>query len=65
MKLPKSYFENLTASKYREYMKYLPNLKEESTRTFVTLALTFASLSFFGLFAINPTLATIINLKNR
>lgn len=63
MKLPKSYFENLTASRYREYLKLLPDMQRENTRSFFTLILTFAALSFFGIFAINPTLTTIANLK--
>ena|SRR6185437_3734135 len=63
MNLPKNYFENLSATKYREYLKLLPNMQQETTRNFVTLALTFAALSFFGIFAINPTLSTIFDLR--
>ena len=65
MKLPKNYFENLSASKYREYLKFLPASKSENTHAFVALALTFASLSFFGIFAINPVLSTIVDLKKQ
>ena len=65
MKLPKNYFEDLSASRYREYLKLLPNMQQESTRSFVTLALTFGALSFFGIFAINPTLSTIANLQKQ
>ncbi|SRR6266568_3480969 len=65
MKLPKSYFENLSATKYREYLKLLPNIQQETTRSFITLILTFAALSFFGIFAINPTLTTIADLKKQ
>ncbi len=63
MKLPKSYFENLSATKYREYLKLLPNMEKENTRAFVTIGLTFAALIFFGIFAINPTLTTIAELQ--
>jgi Tfp pilus assembly protein PilO len=63
MKLPKSYFENLSATKYREYLKLLPSMEKENTTMFVTLALTFAALTFFGIFAINPTLTTIFELQ--
>jgi Tfp pilus assembly protein PilO len=63
MKLPKSYFENLSAAKYREYLKLLPSMQKENTRLFITLALTFAALTFFGIFAINPTLTTIFELQ--
>lgn len=63
MKLPKTYFENLSASRYREYLKLLPIIEHENTRLFIMLALTFGALSFFGVFAINPTLSTIFELQ--
>src|SRR5580700_7871794 len=65
MKLPKSYFENLTAAKYREYLKLLPNLRQEQAQSLLMLILTFAALSFFGIFAINPTLSTIFDLQKQ
>src|SRR4051794_1976618 len=63
MKLPKNYFENLTAAKYREYLKLLPSIHDERTQLITMLIFTFVALSFFGLFAINPTLSTIVELK--
>jgi len=65
MKLPKNYFENLTAKRYREYLKLLPDLQKENTRIITTLILTFSAMSFFGIFAINPTLSTIVTLKKQ
>jgi Tfp pilus assembly protein PilO len=65
MQLPKSYFQNLSAARYKDYLKLLPNMQEESSRLFITLALTFGALSFFGIFAINPTLTTIADLKKQ
>ena len=65
MNIPKNYFENLSVGRYREYLKLLPIIKHENTRIITTLILTFASLSFFGIFAINPTLSTIITLKKQ
>lgn len=65
MKLPKNYFENLSAAKYREYLKLLPHGQQEGVKNFVTLLLTFAALIFFSIFAINPTLSTIIDLKKQ
>ncbi len=65
MKLPKNYFESLSTNKYREYLKLLPAAKNENAHIFVSLALTFAALSFFGIFAINPVLSTIIDLKKQ
>lgn len=65
MKLPKSYFHNLTTSKYREYLKLLPDMKKENVRIVTTLIFTFFAMSFFGIFAINPTLTTIVTLKKQ
>lgn len=65
VKLPKNYFENLSATKYREYLKLLPDMKKENTRVITMLIFTFVSLSFLGIFAINPTLSTIIELQKQ
>lgn len=65
MKIPKNYFNNLPASKYREYLKLLPNMQKENTRIITTLILTFFAMSFFGIFAINPTLSTIVTLQKQ
>lgn len=46
-----------------KYFYTLPFLKEEKTQKFMGIALTFLALSFFGLFAINPTLSTIAKLR--
>ncbi len=40
-------------------------MRKENTRLAITLILTFFALSFFGLFAINPTLTTIIELQKQ
>jgi len=65
MKLPKNYFDNLSASKYREYLRLLPDMQKESTKAITMLIFTFIALSILGIFAINPTLSTIIDLKKQ
>src|SRR5258708_6631009 len=65
MKLPKKYFDNLTAARYREYLKLLPHIKKENTRIITMLIFTFVAMSIFGFFAINPTLSTITELKKQ
>lgn len=65
MKLPKTYFENLSASRYREYLKLLPALKSDHAKAITMLIFTLAALSFLGVFAINPTLVTIIDLQKQ
>lgn len=57
-----SLFKNLQKKKYFEM---LPDFKEERTQKFTTLVFTIVALSFFGLFAINPTLSTIANLNKQ
>ena len=65
MKLPTNYLQNLTITKYREYLKLLPNMKQENTKVITMLIFTFLALSFLGIFAINPTLVTIIDLHKQ
>ncbi|MBI2431038.1 MAG: type 4a pilus biogenesis protein PilO [Candidatus Levybacteria bacterium] len=51
---------------YRRLYKNLsPFFKEEKTQNFTTLALTLVALSLFGLFAINPTITTIVHLRKQ
>ena len=65
MKLPKNYLENLSLNKYREYLKLLPNMKQENTKAITMLIFTFVALAFLGIFAINPTITTIIQLDKQ
>lgn len=61
MQLPSSrILKNLRQSKYLELF---PNLKQEKTQKFTSVILTFLALSFFGIFAINPTISTIARLR--
>lgn len=65
MRIPKNYFANLNADQYKQYLKLLPDMHNEKTQAYVMLGFTLLALSFFGLFAINPTLTTITNLKKQ
>lgn len=65
IRLPKNFFTNLSPQQYREYLKLLPKLTDEKTQYYTMLAFTLAALSFFGIFAINPTLSTITELKRK
>lgn len=44
-------------------LQFMPDFKEEKVQKFTTIILTLIALSFFGLFAINPTLSTITELN--
>lgn len=57
--------EVLKRRKYLEYLKLLPSIREEKAKAYLTLAFTFAAISIFGFFAINPTLSTISQLHKQ
>jgi len=60
MKKEINIFKSIKASKYFEMF---PSFKEEKAQFFLTIILTLVSFSFFGIFAIGPTLSTIAELK--
>jgi len=46
-----------------KYFPKLPYLNEEQSQKFFTIVLTLLALSFFGFFAVNPTVSTILKLR--
>lgn len=63
MKINRSGLEHATKRTYLEYMKLFPVLKKERNKQYGMLIFTFATMTFFGIFAINPTLTTIAELQ--
>lgn len=59
-KINRNLFKDIKKNKY---FQLLPDFKEDKVQKVTTLALTLVALSFFGLFAINPTLSTIAKLE--
>ncbi len=49
----------------RYYQRIEPILQQSQTAGYLVLILSFATLAFFGYFAIKPTLATIITLRRQ
>lgn len=49
--------------KKNKYFELLPDFKAEKTKKITMLILTLVALSFFGLFAISPTLSAIAKLQ--
>lgn len=47
------------------YEQFLPTLKQDKAQKFTSVVFTFTALSIFGLFAINPTISTIVNLRRQ
>ncbi len=59
----KSVFQIPQAEKYLHAL--LPRLQEKRAQSFTTIILTLITLSFFGIFAISPTLSTIADLQKQ
>ncbi|MDP3941756.1 MAG: type 4a pilus biogenesis protein PilO [bacterium] len=65
MKINKEGFEKITKKTYLEYIRLFPVLKKERNKQYGMLIFTFATMTFFGIFAINPTLTTIAELQRK
>lgn len=66
MKFPTFNLKDLSKPKESKlFLSIIPTLKEERTQKFTTLALSFITIAFFGLFAISPTLGTITDLQKQ
>lgn len=63
MKVSANFLKGLSKEKYLSYIRSLPNIHEEKVQTYATVILTFLAISFFGIFAISPTLSTIAVLR--
>ncbi len=57
--------KNFTKERYMSLVRSHPRLTEERTQIYLILIMTFLSLSFLGLFAISPTLTTIVELNRK
>ena len=61
----KKILQNLTPQQYKEMLKLLPDMHKEKNRAITMLTFTFLALAILGLFAINPTLGTIFELRKQ
>lgn len=61
----KQILKDFTKERYMAIVKSHPNLQEERAQIYTMLILTLVSLSFLGIFAINPTLTTIFELNRK
>lgn len=57
--------KDFAKERYLAIVRNYPRLREEKTQIYMMLSLTFLSLSFLGIFAINPTLTTIVELNKK
>jgi Tfp pilus assembly protein PilO len=63
--LNKFTIRDFAKERYLALVRSYPRLTEEKTQIYLMLSLTFASLSFLGIFAISPTLTTIVELNKK
>lgn len=56
---------DFTKERYLAMAKAFPRIREEKTQAYFMISLTLASLSFLGIFAINPTITTILELNKK
>lgn len=54
---------SMPAKAYLQYQRLFPNSLKERMPAYTTIILTLSAIIFFGLFAINPTIGTIIELR--
>lgn len=54
---------SISKNQKNKYLEMFSNFKNERTKKFTTIILTLIVISLFGLFAINPTISTIVKLK--
>lgn len=58
-------FNKLSKEKYDKYLELVPDFKKEKTQKFTTIVLTLIAIIILSIFAINPTLSTIANLRKQ
>lgn len=63
--LPTLKMRDFAKERYLTVVQKFPILHEEKTQMYFMLSLTFLSLTFLGVFAINPTLTTITELNRK
>lgn len=63
MKIDSAILQNFSKEKYLAYIRSFPSFKEEKVQSYATVILTLLAISIFGIFAIAPTLGTIVQLR--
>jgi len=58
-------FKNIKKDKYQKYLELIPELKSEKNEKLITIILTITASIILGIFAVNPTLSTIVGLQKQ
>lgn len=65
MAVDRKYIATLTKKRYLAYIKLFPSLQQKRTKEYTMIILSLAVISVFGIFAIQPTVATILELQRK
>lgn len=57
--------KNIKKDNYQRYLELIPNFKQEKTQKYITIILTLIASIILGIFALSPTLSTIVNLRKQ
>lgn len=63
MKVANQNLENISKKSFFQYQKLFPVFKKEKSKRYGILSLTLLTLTLFGIFALNPIITTIIELR--
>ncbi len=65
MSIGKVKLRDFAKERYLRVAKAFPQVKQEQVEVYVMLILTFSAMAFLGLFAISPTITTIVELNRK
>lgn len=57
--------KNIKKDNYQRYLELMPNFKQEKTQKYLTIILTLVASIILGVFALSPTLSTIVSLQKQ
>lgn len=57
--------KNIKKNNYQRYLELMPNFKQEKTQKYLTVILTLVASIILGIFALSPTLSTIVKLQKQ
>ena len=57
--------KSIKQDRYEKYLEHVPNFKSEKNEKLITIILTITASIILGIFALNPTLSTIVSLQKQ
>lgn len=57
--------KNIKRDRYAKFLELMPNFKKEKAQKYTTIILTLSASIILGIFAVSPTLSTIVKLQKQ